>query len=123
MPSELNEKQLHDLVEERAKIFTPGWFADLFGARLGFGDTFWLGNFAILLFVVPLVVLVAGVLYAQSAPAMMVFLRIAAGLWGLWLGVIGWVLWRVGPRGGWPVTGLVVTLASALYALKTALTL
>ena len=121
--SELNEKQLEALAVERAKIFTPGWFADLFGARLGFGDTFWLGLFGVLLFVVPAVVLIGGVLYAQAAAALMPFFRITAGLYGLWtLGVLQALL-RIGAHGGYPMVGLVVTAGIALAGFYTAVTL
>jgi len=121
--SELNEKQLEALARERAKIFTPGWFADLFGARLGFGDTFWLGLFGVMLFVVPAVVLIAGMLYAQAPGAMMPFLRVVAGLYTLWtLGVLQALL-RIGVRGGYPITGVIVTAGIAVYGLYAAVTL
>ncbi|KQB11864.1 hypothetical protein H9N28_11795 [Rhodobacter capsulatus] len=121
--SELNEKQLAALARERAKIFTPGWFADLVSARLGFGDTFWLGLFGVLLFVVPAVVLIGGLLYAQAPGALMPFFRITAGLYGLWtLGVLQALL-RIGARGGYPMAGLVVTAGIALSGLYTAVTL
>jgi hypothetical protein len=121
--SELNEKQLADLVVERAKIFTPGWFADLLAGRLRFGDTFWLGNYGVLLFVVPAVVLISGLLYAQAPAAMLPFLRLVAGLFGLWSLAVLRALWQIGGRGGWPVTGLIVTAATALGTLVTAATL
>ena len=121
--SELNEKQLEALAVERAKIFTPGWFADLLGARLGFGDTFWLGLFGVMLFVVPAVVLIGGLLYAQAAAALTPFFRIAAGLYGLWtLGVLQ-ALVRIGARGGYPVVGLIVTAGIALCGIYAAVTL
>ncbi|ETD81830.1 hypothetical protein ACTTAL_06150 [Rhodobacter capsulatus] len=121
--SELNEKQLAALAVERAKIFTPGWFADLFGARLGFGDTFWLGLFGVMLFVVPAVVLLGGLIYAQAPGGLRPFFRLVAGLYGLWtLGVLQALL-RIGVRGGYPVAGLVLTAGIALCGLGTAVML
>lgn len=121
--SELTPKQLEALARERANIFTPGWFADLVSARLGFGDTFWLGLFGVLLFVVPAVVLIGGLLYAQAPGALMPFFRIAAGLYALWtLGVLQALL-RLGRHGGYPVAGLVVTAGIAVCGLYAAVTL
>lgn len=121
--SELTQKQLEALAAERAKIFTLGWFANLFGARLGFGDTFWLGLFGVMLFVVPAVVLIGGLLYAEAPGAMMPFFRLAAGLYTVWtLGVLQ-ALVRLGARGGYPIAGLIVTAGIALGGLYTAITL
>ncbi len=36
-----------------SRLFTPGWFGDLLAARLGLGDTFWIGNFGTGLVLVP----------------------------------------------------------------------
>lgn len=118
--NELNERELADLARERAKIFSPQWFVKLFSARLGFGDTFWLGNYGVLLFIVPAVVLISGVLYAQSVGAMMGFLRAVALAMGLWrLGILQ-ALVRIGPKGAWPIVGLLWTAGEALAAFITA---
>ena len=37
------------LPEDRARQFTPGWFRDLFAARLSFGETFWMGHMGLAL--------------------------------------------------------------------------
>ena len=121
--SELNKKQLETLAVERARIFTPGWFGDLVSGRLGFGDTFWLGLFGVLLFVVPAVVLFAGLIYALATPATMLFLRLVAGLYGLWAALVLRALWRKGGRGGWPIAGLATTAVIAAGAFFTAATL
>lgn len=121
--SELNEEQLAALEHERAQIFTPRWFGDLLTARLGFGDTFWLGHFGVLLFVMPAAVLVGGLLYAEAEAALMPFLRIVTGIYGLWvLAVLRAMVLRAG-RGGWPVTGYVLSVVIAAAALYTAATL
>ncbi|KFE34155.1 hypothetical protein [Thioclava atlantica] len=52
---------------ERAKFFTPRWFADLFAGRLSPGDTFWAGNYGPAMLVVPLLVLIA-LFTAKIAP-------------------------------------------------------
>lgn len=118
--NELSERELAELAKERAKIFSPQWFANLFGARLGFGDTFWLGNYGMLLFFVPVLVLISGVLYAQSAGAMMSFMRVFAASMGVWrLGILQ-ALVRIGPRGPWPIAGVLWTAGEALTAFITA---
>lgn len=125
--NDLNQNALQDLARERAKIFTPQWFIDLFAGRLGFGDTFWLGNYGVLMFIVPMVVLISGLFYAQSAPAMLSFLRVFAALFGLWSLAIAAALWRakgrLGRIGGWGWAGLVWTAGTAVYAFFTAATL
>ncbi|MBZ4021987.1 hypothetical protein CKO11_05880 [Rhodobacter sp. TJ_12] len=121
--SELNKEELAALERERAKIFTPGWFGDLLRGQLGFGDTFWLGLFGVLLFVVPAVVLIGGLLYALATPATFPFLRVISGLYGLWALAIVQALLRRGVRGAWPVIGVVAATGLALYALSTAATL
>ena len=115
--SELNKKQLETLAVERAKIFTPGWFGDLVSGRLGFGDTFWLGLFGVLLFVVPAVVLLAGLVYALATPATVPFLRLVSGLYGIWTALVLRGLWRTGAHGGWPMAGLATTACLAAGAL------
>ncbi len=121
---DMPEKQLEEIAAERARIFTPQWFADLFGARLGYGDTFWLGNYGVLMFAVPAVVLIAGLLYAQSPAAMMPFLKIFAVALGLWrLGILQALVrlrQRVAAGGAWVVIGMLWTAGEALAAFITA---
>ncbi|MCV2879547.1 hypothetical protein OE699_11880 [Sedimentimonas flavescens] len=64
---DMPQKELDAIAAERAKIFTPKWFARLLSGRLSPGDTFWLGNYGILLWVVPALVMLA-MLIAISAP-------------------------------------------------------
>lgn len=116
------EAEIARIQAERAQIFTPDWFRRLLSGRLGVGDTFWLGNYAVLLGVVPLVVLVAGLLYAQAPGAMMPFLRgfaLAVALWRL--GIVQ-ALWRARStrraKGVWPVAGLLWTLGEAVAAAR-----
>jgi hypothetical protein len=57
---------------ERRKIFRPEWFRDLLAARLGLGDTFWIGNYGVALVFVPLfffIGLVAPAFFGQQAYA------------------------------------------------------
>jgi len=120
--SELNEKQLEALARERAKIFSPGWFADLFGARLGFGDTFWLGLFGVLLFVVPAAVLIGGLLVAEAEGGVSPFVRVLSGLYGLWALAVLRALLSIGARGAWPISGMIFAAAVAAGSLFTAAT-
>lgn len=119
-------EQISQIQSDRAKIFSSGWFADLLSGRLGFGDTFWLGNYGVLLFVVPAVVLISGLLYAQAPGGLLPFLRIVGGAMGLWrvciLRALLTVRRRTGARGAWPVVGLLWTLGEAVSALWYALT-
>jgi hypothetical protein len=56
-------------LDERRKYFSPDWFRKLLKAELSLGDTFWIGNFGILLFVVPLQVLVLIMLLGSDVGA------------------------------------------------------
>ncbi|PIE13789.1 MAG: hypothetical protein CSA70_03480 [Rhodobacterales bacterium] len=49
-----HEPSREEIWEQRAQVFRPAWFGRLFGARLGLGDTFWIGHFGLQLLVVPL---------------------------------------------------------------------
>lgn len=108
------QAELDRILDQRARIFTPGWFRDLIAARLGFGDTFWLGGYGILLALVPLVVLISGLIYAQAPEGVTPFLRGVVGVFGLWRIVILQALLRRGPRGVWPVIGILWLLGEAL---------
>ncbi|MFT3689775.1 hypothetical protein [Paenirhodobacter sp.] len=118
---DIDPEELALIQSERARIFSPGWFADLLSGRLGFGDTFWLGIFGILLFVVPVGVLVSGLIYARAQEGVMPFLRIVCGAMGLWRICILRALLiarrRTGARGAWPVIGLIWTVIDAASLL------
>ena len=121
--NDMPQEELDAIIAERAKIFTPQWFADIFGGRLGYGDTFWLGNFGVLMFVVPAATLIAGILYAQAPGVMMPFLQIVVAAYALWLLGVLFAQIRIGPKGGWPIFGVIWTAGAALAALITALKL
>lgn len=120
---DMPQKELDAIAAERAKIFTPKWFADLFGARLGYGDTFWLGNFGVLIFVVPMTTLAVGLLYARAPDGVIPFIRILAAAMGIWLLGVTQALVRIGPKGGWPIFGILWTVGAAITALLGALQL
>lgn len=119
--NDLTRKELEAIEAERAKIFTPQWFGDLLGGRLGFGDSYWLGNFGVLMFAVPAVVLIAGLLYAQAPGAMIPFLRAVAVIYAAWLLGVLRALFRIGPKGGWPIFGMIWTAGVAIASLITAI--
>ncbi|MDD8024519.1 MAG: hypothetical protein PHX82_15580 [Paracoccaceae bacterium] len=68
---DMPQEQLDAIEAEREKIFTPQWFVRLFSGRLAPGDTFWLGNYGILLWVVPALVMLTFIV-AKAAPAQLV---------------------------------------------------
>lgn len=125
--AELTEREIEKIEAERAKIFTPPWFGDLVAGRLGLGDTFWIGNYGVLLGVVPLVVLVSGLLYAQLPDLMTPFLQLFAAALGLWrlvtLRALAKARARLAARGAWPIVGLIWTLGEAITAFVYAATL
>ena len=116
-------EELARIQADRARIFHGQWFRDLIAGRLDFGDTFWLGNYGILLAVVPVLVLLGGLIYAQAPEALAPLLRGAALLLALWRGVVLRALLRLRARGGWAITGLIWTGIEALAALRYGLAL
>jgi hypothetical protein len=119
------ETELETIAETRARYFTPRWFFDLFAARLGFGDTFWIGNLGTLIFIVPLAVL--GSMFAAiiSEQLLEVFYKSVAGLLAVYrLGVAQAVL-RTGVKSaaplGWRITGIALTLLWAGAEIMVAL--
>ncbi|RWR51872.1 hypothetical protein EOW65_03170 [Sinirhodobacter ferrireducens] len=125
--TELTEREIEKIEAERAKIFTAPWFRDLVAGRLGLGDTFWIGNYGVLLGVVPLVVLVSGLLYAQLPDLMTPFLQLFAAALGLWrlvtLRALARARTRLAAPGAWPIVGLIWTLGEAITAFVYAATL
>ncbi|MFC5737078.1 hypothetical protein [Sinirhodobacter huangdaonensis] len=125
--TELTEREIEKIEAERAKIFTAPWFRDLVAGRLGLGDTFWIGNYGVLLGVVPLVVLISGLLYAQLPDLLTPFLRLFAAALGLWrlvtLRALARARTRLAARGAWPIAGLIWTLGEAITAVVYAATL
>lgn len=125
--TELTEREIEKIEAERAKIFTAPWFRDLVAGRLGLGDTFWIGNYGVLLGVVPLVVLISGLLYAQLPDLLTPFLRLFAAALGLWrlvtLRALAQARTRLAARGAWPIVGLIWTLGEAITAFAYAATL
>lgn len=112
------QHELDAINAERAKFFTREWFARLFSGRLTPGDTFWLGNYGALLWVVPGVMLLA-MLLAIAAPAAMV--PVLAGI-GMLIGLYRLAVARAlvqttritpGPA-RWRWTGVIWTLAEGL---------
>ena len=111
------QNELDAINAERAKFFTREWFARLFSGRLTPGDTFWLGNYGTLLWVVPGLMLLAMMLAIAVKTAM---LPILAGI-GMLIGVYRLAVARAlvlatlrtpGPK-GWRWFGVLWTLTEA----------
>lgn len=112
------QKELDAINEERAKFFTAEWLTRLFSGRLTPGDTFWLGNYGTLLWIVPGLMLLAMVLAISAQTAMV---PILAGI-GILIGVFRLAVLRAlvattlatpGPK-GWRWFGVIWTLGEAL---------
>ena len=114
---DMPQKELDAIAAERAKIFTPKWFARLLSGRLSPGDTFWLGNYGILLWVVPALVMLAMILAMSNPVAMLPTLQAFAGIMGIYRVAILRALFAAtvstpGPK-GWRITGILWTMAEA----------
>ncbi len=118
------QAELDAIRAQRAAHFTRAWFADLLKGRLSFGDTFWMGNYGALLFVVPAVVLLAYILRVSTVSAMAPTLGAIAGLAGLYRLSLARALILVGRKTGllgWPLIGLLWTLGEAAALFHSAL--
>ena len=114
---DMPQKELDAIAAERAKIFTPKWFARLLSGRLSPGDTFWLGNYGILLWVVPALVMLAMILAMSNPVAMLPTLQAFAGIMGIYRiailrALIASTVSTPGPK-GWRITGILWTAAEA----------
>ena len=114
---DMPQKELDAIAAERAKIFTPKWFARLLSGRLSPGDTFWLGNYGILLWVVPALVMLAMILAMSNPVAMLPTLQAFAGIMGIYRvailrALIAATVSTPGPK-GWRITGILWTMAEA----------
>lgn len=114
---DMPQAELDEILAERQKIFTPKWFVSLVSGRLSPGDTFWLGNYGVLLFVVPTVVLLA-MLLAIAVPGQMApilyAIALLAGLYRVAIlrALISASVSTPGPK-GWRITGILWTAIEA----------
>lgn len=112
------QSELDAIYAERAKFFSAQWFARLFSGGLTPGDTFWLGNYGVLLWVVPGLMLLAMMLAIAAQTAMVPVLAgigILIGLYRLAVlrGLVRATLRTPGPA-GWRWVGVLWTLAEGL---------
>lgn len=121
MPSEFDD--LTAVAIDRQKVFRPAWFRDLLGARLGLGDTFWIGNIGVGLVFVPLFFVIS--LVAQSladAPVAAVLFPVFASFMALYHLLLTRAVFLCARRtpvvGGWRWVGVAVTFAN--FATSTA---
>lgn len=109
-------QELRAIHAQRARTFTPRWFAALFGGRLGVGETFWMGNLGVAMVVVPVALLILMLLLKSDATgaAGMFTSELFLGL-GLYRAALLRGLWksfRASPlKDGWGWTGLAATAA------------
>ncbi|MCO6186553.1 hypothetical protein [Rhizobium sp. L1K21] len=118
MPDEFEE--LTKSLDERKQYFTPRWFGQLLSARLSLGDTFWIGNFGILLFVVPALVIAPILLHAvgigEQVSGIILGLLLAAFAVYLFalLRAVFITAGQTPDAGVWRWVGVFITLLSAL---------
>ena len=108
-------------LEDRARHFTPRWFARLLRGDLSLADTFWTGMFGPLLVLVPVMVLIAmlskGV---DPAAAMPVFSALLAGVGIYWAAVTRAVIvtaWASPGAGGWRWAAIAFAVVMTLGAI------
>ena len=115
------ETELEEIAETRARYFSLRWFKELLSGQLGFGDTFWLGNYGVQLFTVPALMLVVGLIVASAPGALNGFLGGVFAASAVWQALLLLALFKVrartSARGGWVLAGLLLTAVSCLIAL------
>ncbi|RYG93044.1 hypothetical protein EU803_02755 [Loktanella sp. IMCC34160] len=108
-------------LEERRRIFSPGWFQDLLAGRLGLGDTFWIGNYGVGLIFVPAAVLLPMLPQLALGPRALTLSSgfLTAGL-TLYLAALTRAVFiraRATPQvGGWRWVGVAFTLCHCALA-------
>jgi hypothetical protein len=121
--ADLDKTTLENITAMRATYFTPRWFGELLRGRLTPGDTFWIGNFGIELFVVPALVFGTMLLALSNPSATAPMLGVAFASTGLYrLALLRglWITSRVAGLSGWHWTGLGTTLFFALIEVGVA---
>jgi hypothetical protein len=114
------DKAIRQTLEARHAYFTPAWFLRLLGGRLGLGDTFWIGNFGVLLIFVPGFFAIFSILLMAGANPSVI--PIVGGLWCLGMAVFYALLTRAvfvaairSPQADpWRWIGVAVTAANAV---------
>ncbi len=119
---DMPQSQLDAIEAERAKIFTPQWFGRLFSGRLAPGDTFWVGNYGILLWVVPALVMLMFFVAKFAPGALAPVVTGSLALLGLYRvavlrALIASTLSTPGPK-GWRWFGVLWTAAEATALLS-----
>lgn len=120
MPSDFDD--LTKTTEDRRRIFTPDWFRDLLGARLGLGDTFWIGNYGVALLYVPFVALVPVILWGVglSERGVNIYQGVIWSLITLYMLALSRAVFMTARRtpqvGGWRWVGVALTVANVLIA-------
>lgn len=127
MPDQI-DREIAEALAARRTYFTPAWFARLFGARLGMGDTFWIGHFGTQIALVPLGVAVALAVMLAAPSAMTTALFVIVALEAALHLAVSQAVLRValGTRGllGWRIAAVLFSLAlCAMLVLWTSLLL
>jgi hypothetical protein len=125
MPGDYDE--LTRSSQDRRRYFTRAWIRSMLQGREGLGDTFWVGNFGMLLIIVPLAALVPVLLSGVGmGPGLLIPLQglflALVGLYFVGLGRAVFIVARRTPQAGpWRWVGLAYTLAQAALCLVGAM--
>lgn len=114
-PADLTPENESEILDERARMFTLGFWKSLLAGREGMGDTFWAGNYlAALLFIPVYVILVA-------IPPLYGLIPVVFVLFGIYLLFVARAVWMAKPKGdagkGWKIAGVIWTLMNAAMCL------
>ncbi|SFI54954.1 hypothetical protein [Celeribacter neptunius] len=115
IPADLTPEHEADIREERARMFTLGFWKSLLMGREGLGDTFWAGNYLAALFFVPVYVLLLAI------PPLYGLIPVVFILFGIYLLAVARAVWLAKPKGdsgkGMKLLGVIWTLMNAAMSL------
>jgi hypothetical protein len=115
IPADLTPDNEEEILAERARMFTLGFWKSLLLGREGMGDTFWAGNYLAALFFIPVYVVIV------AFQPLYVLLPVVFVAFGLYLLAVARAVWIAKPKGtsglGMKILGVIWTLMNAATVL------
>ncbi|WP_417262122.1 hypothetical protein [Celeribacter sp.] len=122
IPADLTPENENEVLDERARMFTLGFWKSLLAGHEGLGDTFWAGNYLAALLFLPLMVLLFTI--ASFLPSLSFLLSTSFVALGVYFLFVARAVWLAKPKGdtglGWKIVGVIWTLMNAGMSLAYA---
>ncbi|MCA0045219.1 hypothetical protein [Celeribacter litoreus] len=115
LPKDMTPVNEASIREERARMFTLGFWKSLLAGKEGLGDTFWAGNYLAALFFIPVYVILLAI------PPLYGLFPYVFGAFGIYLLFVARAVAKAKPKGnsglGLKIVGVLWTLMNATMCL------